>query len=67
MNLYLTTNCVDYKVECSQVKAALVITEKLNFANLATGKIQTGFFFHHTLSSLSYTRYYGTTGTSIAF
>ena len=45
MNLYLTTNRADYKVECSQVKTALVITEKLNFAYLATGKIQTGFFF----------------------
>ena len=61
MNLYLTTNRVDYKVECSQVKTSLVITEKLNFAYLGTGKI------HYTLSFLSYTRYYGTTATNIAF
>ena len=67
MNLCLTTNRIDYKVECSQVKTALVITEKLNFADLVTGKIQARFFFHHTLSSCSYTRYYGTTGTNIAF
>ena len=47
MSLYLTINRVDYKVECSQVKTAVVITEKLNFAYLATGKIQTRFFSSH--------------------
>ena len=31
MNLCLTTNGVDYKVECSQVKKALVINEKAKF------------------------------------
>ena len=31
MNLCLATNRVDYKVECSQVKTALVINGKAKF------------------------------------